>query len=73
MSKKQKIEFLVLKPMTLEIYGNKLENIHDKGKIFLSYYDFKDALAASKNNKYQIFEITQANKSILAKKENKSK
>lgn len=62
MSKKQKTHFLVLKQMTLEIGGKKIKNIHGKGEVFLSYYNFEDALRASENGKYQIFELAQSTK-----------
>lgn len=65
MSKKQKTHFLVLKQMTLEIGGKKIENIHNKGEVFLSYYNFKDALEASENGKYQVFELSQSTKDKL--------
>ena len=50
-------QYLVLKPVILEVSGEKIKDIHKNGKIFLSYYKKEDAEKKSENGKYPIYEL----------------
>jgi len=50
-------QYLVLKPVLLEVEGLVVKNSHDKGSIYLSYTKISDAKKASKNGKYPIYEL----------------
>lgn len=55
-------QYLVLKPVILEIYKLQIKNIHKNGSIYLSYNKKEDAEKASKNGKYPIYELGIDNK-----------
>lgn len=55
-------QYLVLKPVILEIHKLQIKNIHENGSIYLSYNKKEDAEKASKNGKYPIYELSIDNK-----------
>lgn len=55
-------QYLVLKPVILEIYKPQIEIIHKNGSIYLSYNKKEDAEKASENGKYPIYELGIDNK-----------
>jgi hypothetical protein len=57
-------QYLVLKPVFLEVGGLVSRDIHDKGSIYLSYTKKSDAEEASQSGKYPIYELKQKEKEV---------
>ena len=57
-------QYLVLKPVLLEVGGLISRDMHDKGNIYLSYTKISDAKKASKNGKYPICELRQKEEEV---------
>lgn len=55
-------QYLVLKPVILEIDKLQIKNLHENGNIYLSYNKKEDAEKASQNGKYRIYELGIDNK-----------
>lgn len=57
-------QYLVLKPVLLQVEGLVVRNMHEKGSIYLSYDKKSDAKKASENGKYPIYELEQREKEV---------